>query len=124
MGALIEPPPAHHTHHHQARPLAHGASRAPSPRHAQLFGGKFRDFPEGNPQANYDNFFYAAISTLQLITCSQWNAIAIDAHRALGPGTNIYFILVVFLGRYIMLQMLTAIFIAKLVPVAPYRTLS
>eukprot|EP00966_Prymnesium_polylepis_P003220 73775-Prymnesium_polylepis.1 len=80
----------------------------------QLFGGKFRDLPEGNPHATYDTFFNAIISTMQLITCSKWNRIAIDASRASGGATAIYFISIVFVGRYVMLQILTAIFIAKL----------
>lgn len=80
----------------------------------QLFGGKFADLPEGNPPSNYDDFFRAAMCTLQLVTASKWSTILVDASSALGRGTTLYFVVIVFVGRYVMLQLLTAIFIAKL----------
>jgi hypothetical protein len=75
----------------------------------QLFGGKF-DFPDGTPRWNFDSFQIAFITVFQILTLENWNLILYDAMRSdLGPASCIYFIVWIFLGNYVMLNLFLAI---------------
>ena len=75
----------------------------------QLFGGLFGDNP---PDSNFDSLSRAAISSLQLITCAGWADIYFSGLRfGQGVASNI-------LGRFFLVQLLTAVLIARL-PLVP-----
>lgn len=75
----------------------------------QLFGGKF-NFPDGTPRWNFDSFQIAFITVFQVLTLENWNMVLYDAMRSdLGPASCIYFIVWIFLGNYVMLNLFLAI---------------
>lgn len=84
-----------------------------------LFGGQF--FFSGDASsnatyvdANFDNFGRASLTGLQIITGSEWASVMFNGIRAIGVGAVAFFVPVVLLGKYFLMQLLTAIFIARL----------
>ena len=81
----------------------------------QLFGGLFGDNP---PDSNFDSLSRAAISSLQLITCAGWADIYFSGLRfGQGVASNIVLLPLMILGRFFLVQLLTAVLIARLPPV-------
>jgi len=75
----------------------------------QLFGGQF-EFPEGRPRSNYDNFHYAFLSTFQLLTEENWFIVLYNGMRtSMGNAAAIYFIVWIFLGNFVLLNLFVAI---------------
>ena len=82
----------------------------------QLFGGLFGDNP---PDSNFDSLSRAAISSLQLITCAGWADIYFSGQRfGQGVASNIVLLPLMILGRFFLVQLLTAVLIARL-PLVP-----
>ena len=82
----------------------------------QLFGGLFGENP---PDSNFDSLSRAAISSLQLITCAGWADIYFSGLRfGQGVASNIVLLPLMILGRFFLVQLLTAVLIARL-PLVP-----
>ena len=80
----------------------------------QLFGGKFVFEGGYHPDSNFDSLGSALIVALQLLTASGWSFVMFDGMRAAGEGWATFFVLSVWIGKYVFAQMLTAILISKL----------
>lgn len=74
-----------------------------------IFQGKF-DFPEGRPRAHYDDFPAALISNFQLLTLENWPSLLASGMRSTaGPASALYFIVWIFLGNYILLNLFMSV---------------
>lgn len=75
----------------------------------QVFKGQF-DFKEGVPRSNYDNFHNSFISTFQVLSIENWQAILFSAMRSKAgiPGA-ILLISWIILGNFILLNLFLAI---------------
>ena len=67
------------------------------------------------PNANYDTFASAFLTTFQVFTGEAWAPPMFLAMRTLGIATTIYFCLSLLFGRYVLLNMYTAIILSFLV---------
>lgn len=68
--------------------------------------------PYGNPNSgitSFDNILWAWLTIFQLITQENWNEVLYDGIRATGPQAALFFIAVVVLGHYIVLNLFLAI---------------
>lgn len=74
----------------------------------QIFGGKFGSPP---PRANYDSFLWGFTTTFQVLTLEDWNAVMYHAMNTVGPASALYFVLLVVLGSYMVLNLFLAILI-------------
>lgn len=75
----------------------------------QLFGGRF-DFQDGRPRANFDNFNHAFLTSFQLLTMENWFQVLHSGMRtALGYWAVLYFIIVIFFGNFVLLNLFLAI---------------
>ncbi|XP_073242529.1 voltage-dependent calcium channel type A subunit alpha-1-like [Porites lutea] len=89
----------------------------------QVFGATFRDLPDrdGNPRTNFDNFGNAALAVFQILTGEDWNAVMYDGVSSQGFEKNqinilwsLYFVLLVVLGNYTLLNVFLAIAVDNL----------
>ncbi|XP_020626974.1 voltage-dependent R-type calcium channel subunit alpha-1E-like isoform X3 [Orbicella faveolata] len=89
----------------------------------QLFGAEFRDLPgrNGNPRTNFDNFWNAALAVFQILTGEDWNAVMYEGVLSQGyPEKSwtlvwcLYFVLLVVLGNYTLLNVFLAIAVDNL----------
>ncbi|KAH9286568.1 Voltage-dependent calcium channel type A subunit alpha-1 [Echinococcus granulosus] len=85
----------------------------------QLFGGEF-NFEEGLPAQNFDSFVKALLTVFQILTGEDWNSVMYNGIRSQG-GTNgggfiycIYFVLLVLIGNYTLLNVFLAIAVDNL----------
>lgn len=83
----------------------------------QIFGGKFTK----QPQTNFDNFQNAMLAVFQILTGEDWNSVMYSGVMALGgphePGgilASLYFVLLVILGNYTLLNVFLAIAVDNL----------
>eukprot|EP00945_MAST-04E_sp_MAST-4E-sp1_P008438 g8438.t1 len=94
----------------------------------QLFANKFRFDPETNeplsmlengyesgqvPRANFDTFIWAVATVFQVLTGENWNTIMYDGMRVAGAGGAAYFITLVVLGNFIVLNLFLAILLGN-----------
>ncbi|PFX23935.1 Voltage-dependent calcium channel type A subunit alpha-1 [Stylophora pistillata] len=89
----------------------------------QIFGASFRDLPgrDGNPRTNFDNFWNAALAVFQILTGEDWNAVMYDGVLSQGYPQKpfalawaLYFVLLVVLGNYTLLNVFLAIAVDNL----------
>lgn len=75
-----------------------------------LYGGKF-NFEDGLPRSNYDSIHNAFITTFQLLTLENWNAIMYDMLRSSANKiiSAIYMLSWIFIGNFILLNLLLAV---------------
>ncbi|VUZ42011.1 unnamed protein product, partial [Hymenolepis diminuta] len=85
----------------------------------QLFGGEF-NFEEGLPAQNFDSFVKSLLTVFQILTGEDWNSVMYNGIRSQG-GTNgggfiycIYFVLLVLIGNYTLLNVFLAIAVDNL----------
>jgi hypothetical protein len=74
------------------------------------------DFPAGcfPPRSNYDSFLWAFVTTFQVMSGENWNAVMYDAIARTGVVWGVsYFVLCVCIGTYIILNLVLAILIDK-----------
>lgn len=75
----------------------------------QIFGGKF-DFEDGKPRSTFDNFHWAFVTVFQILSLENWPVVMYDAMRSsVGEGSAVYFIIWIFLGNFILLNLFLAI---------------
>ena len=61
------------------------------------------------PRHNFDDIFWAFVTIFQVLTGEDWNAVMYDGMRTTGTWACVYFILLVVIGNYIVLNLFLAI---------------
>ena len=61
------------------------------------------------PRHHFDDFFWAFITIFQVLTGENWNEVMYDGMRTKGNAACLYFILLVVIGNYIVLNLFLAI---------------
>jgi len=86
----------------------------------QLFGGKFSERHDA-PRTNFDNFLKAMLAVFQIMTGEDWNAVMYDGivasggpHTITGILSSLYFVSLVILGNYTLLNVFLAIAVDNL----------
>ena len=80
----------------------------------QIFGGKFDGLAaSGLPRLNFDTLQLALITVLSLITEERWVDTMVTGMRAKGDAAALYFIAVVVIGTYLILNLFIAILLAS-----------
>ena len=80
----------------------------------QLFGGKTFSIARPASGANFDTLGSAAVSALQLILGSDWASILFSLMYNNGAIAVVYVVPVLLFGKYLLINLLTAIFISRL----------
>ena len=79
----------------------------------QLFGGKF-DFPdEGVPRHNFDTLIWSIVTVFQILTGEDWNAVMYDGVRATNSLATLYFLLLLVVGNFIVVNLFVAILLSS-----------
>jgi hypothetical protein len=90
-----------------------------------LFGGTFTVLVEGDtqegidpvleshPRANFDTFGTAMLAVFQILTGENWNILMYNTIEANGTGALIYFIVLVVVGIYMLLNLFLAVLMLK-----------
>jgi len=91
----------------------------------QLFGGRFNFGEEAAPRTNFDSFWRSLITVFQILTGEDWNAVMYFGIQSLGGIKNpmstlaiIYFVALVIVGNYILLNVFLAIAVDNLADAA------
>ncbi|XP_058941350.2 voltage-dependent calcium channel type A subunit alpha-1 isoform X1 [Pocillopora verrucosa] len=86
----------------------------------QLFGGKFSERQDA-PRTNFDNFLKAMLAVFQIMTGEDWNTVMNDGivasggpHKIWGVLSSLYFVSLVILGNYTLLNVFLAIAVDNL----------
>ncbi|XP_074617783.1 voltage-dependent L-type calcium channel subunit alpha-1D-like isoform X1 [Acropora palmata] len=86
----------------------------------QLFGGKFSERHDA-PRTNFDNFLKAMLAVFQIMTGEDWNTVMNDGivasggpHTISGMLSSLYFVSLVILGNYTLLNVFLAIAVDNL----------
>jgi len=74
----------------------------------QLFGGKMQ-----SNRSNYDNFGVGMLTTFQILSGENWNEVLYDAINSTSYGAIVYFLLVVVIGNFLVLNLFLAILLSK-----------
>jgi voltage-dependent calcium channel L type alpha-1D len=69
--------------------------------------------PYAKPRSNFDSFGLSVLTVFQILTGENWNAVMYDAWRAGGWTSTLYFVLVVVLGMYVVMNLFLAMLINK-----------
>ena len=77
----------------------------------QLFGGKFNFENEPPPRATFDSFYWSLLTVFQILTRDSWMIPMWNAMRATHPAACLYFVSLVLLGDFIILNLFLAILI-------------
>lgn len=77
----------------------------------QLFGGKFIFEGEEEPMHNFNTLLSAFVTTFQVMTGEDWNEVMYDGIRATSWGAVVYFVSLVVIGTYVVLNLFLAILI-------------
>eukprot|EP00163_Fabomonas_tropica_P029147 TRINITY_DN6158_c0_g1_i1.p1 TRINITY_DN6158_c0_g1~~TRINITY_DN6158_c0_g1_i1.p1 ORF type:complete len:1884 (+),score=375.64 TRINITY_DN6158_c0_g1_i1:93-5654(+) len=84
----------------------------------QLFGGQF-NFPDNPPdepvvpRSNFDTFFWSLVVVFQIMTGENWNEVMYDGMKATHGGSCVYFVSLVLIGSYIILNLFQVILLQK-----------
>ena len=62
---------------------------------------------------NFNNIYWSTVTIFQILTGENWNTVMYDAMRSVGDIASIYFILLVVIGNYIILNLFLAILLDK-----------
>lgn len=76
----------------------------------QLFGGKLGVGDEV-PRSNYDDLLWSFTTTFQVLSGENWNEVMYDTVRFTGWGAALYFISLICVGSYVVLNMFLGILI-------------
>ena len=80
----------------------------------QIFGGQF-NFPEGRPRAHFDDFHNAFVTVFQVLSTENWYVIMYDGTRTQGYFSSLFFIVWIFLGNFVLLNLFLAILLDSIV---------
>ena len=80
----------------------------------QLYGGYWKDDPEGMPANNYDDFLYSFFTVFQILTMENWQSILFVMNRnntkvSQPYMVSLFLIVWIFIGNFIMLNLFLAI---------------
>lgn len=75
----------------------------------QIWGGTLHPLSVTGIRQNFDTFFYALFSVFQVITVENWNDIDTALVIPNGPIGSIYLISLIFIGNWILINLLQAI---------------
>ena len=67
------------------------------------------DYKGTSPRINFDDFFHAFLAIFIVLVGDDWQFIYFDAIRAVGYGSTIYFVSLIILGNFIVLNLFLAI---------------
>nr|AIJ29365.1 voltage-gated T-type calcium channel [Trichoplax adhaerens] len=81
-----------------------------------LFGNRFclarvKDGPVVCSRKNFDSLLWAFVTVFQILTQEDWNVVMYDGMLARGKWAAIYFLALVTLGNYVLLNLLVAILV-------------
>ena len=79
----------------------------------RLFEGKLDDGLGGVPRANFNNFWWAFVTVFNLLTGENWNSIFYNTVGPMGWIYSIYFISLIVIGGYILLNLFIAILLEQ-----------
>ena len=74
----------------------------------QLFGGKLKSI-----RSNYDNFGFGMLTTFQILSGENWNEVLYDAINSTSYAAVVYFVLLVVIGNFLVLNLFLAILLSK-----------
>lgn len=78
----------------------------------QLFGGQLNDPETGEPpRSHYDDLLWALVTTFQILTGENWNETMYEATDKVGLIAPFYFVTVVIIGSFIVLNLFLGILI-------------
>eukprot|EP01050_Picozoa_sp_SAG11_P032413 SAG11_NODE_10535_length_824_cov_0.917241_2_plen_206_part_01 len=63
---------------------------------------------------NFRSFGQSFLTTFQVFTTDSWGALMVDTMDCAGPASSIYFVIVIFVGNFVLGNMYIAIFIENL----------
>lgn len=76
----------------------------------QLFGGILRTASGGGvPRQNFDTFFGAILSVIQVLTLEDWYLVYADCVAATTWGAAFYFVTLILIGKYVLLNLFAAV---------------
>ncbi len=75
----------------------------------QFFAGKI----PGPPRANFDELHFAIITIFIVLVGENWNEVMFDTTNAIGWGATIYFVFLVVIGNFVMLNLFLAILLGN-----------
>jgi len=79
----------------------------------EVFKGTLKD-DEGNiPRANFETFYWSMITVFQILTGENWNEVMYYAINSTGWLASFYFVTLITVGNYILLNLFLAILLQK-----------
>lgn len=78
----------------------------------QLYGGTYGDLEE-YPRVNFDTFWWSLMTVFQVLTGEDWNAAMFDAIHTNGMPAAIFFISLIVIGGYVLLNLFLAVLLMK-----------
>ena len=80
----------------------------------QLFGGKMCGLDDGDtPRHNFDTLLWALVTVFQVLTGEDWNAVMYDGMAANGSWSALYFVLLLVIGNFLVLNLFIAILLTN-----------
>jgi hypothetical protein len=71
------------------------------------------DFRTERPRAHFDTMTWALTTIFQVLSGENWNTVMYDSWRAIGWGAVIYFLLLVIIGNFIVMNLFMAILLQR-----------
>jgi len=80
----------------------------------QLFGGRMCGLDDGEvPRHNFDTLLWALVTVFQVLTGEDWNAVMYDGMAANGNSSALYFVLLLVIGNFLVLNLFIAILLTN-----------
>ena len=79
----------------------------------QMFGGKMCGLDDGEIPHNFDTLLWALVTVFQVLTGEDWNAVMYDGMKVGGSGTALYFVLLLIIGQFLVLNLFVAILLTN-----------
>eukprot|EP00899_Mesostigma_viride_P006366 jgi/Mesvir1/15730/Mv03304-RA.1 len=80
----------------------------------QIFGGHLDDLPDGLPRHHFDDVLWASVTVFQVLTGEGWNEVMYDAVRGTSLWAQLYFISLLVIGNYLVINLFLAILLSNL----------
>ena len=77
----------------------------------QLFGGTYSPAVFGGeiPRTNYDSIINALLTVFVCMSGENWNDVWAESAHALGSWTAVYYVVLVFISNFVLLNLLIAV---------------
>lgn len=66
-----------------------------------------------SPRSNFDTLLWAFVTVLQIFTGEDWNSVMYSGMRAKGDAASLYFVFLVIIGNYIVMNLFIAILLSS-----------